>query len=598
MSKRNEEYWRDRAIEREAYWNKQSRDKVEKALARQYYNSMRRIQDDIAALYGRFADENGLSPKEARKLLEGNEFRQWRMSLEEYTRLSATDNAVLRELNTLAMRSRISRLEKIYGQTLVELYKLGKYVEKDMRNFLSDAYKDNYYKGLFEIGKTAGLHGSIGTVSREQLERVLSNPWSGKNYSSRIWNNQQKLAQALKDTVFSGVHRGLSVPKMSKMIQQRMNVGKNEATRLVRTELNYIHNQANLASIEDSGLEFYKFVATLDSRTSQKCRAHDGSIIPVEEASPGDNLPPLHPHCRSTIIGSLGEGKGGQKGLRAARVGKGKTFYVPQQMNYNDYKAVYVDKSKPFGTWAKENGFTGLAAKYTPPAPSQGNPGSGIIEPKEDPLKPKELAGVKRGEEMSFDDANQGRGNSKYRIERGCDINCQSCVVAHEARLRGYDVTAKANFKNPTAERVARQTNLAWINPETQAPVDYITDRTQLYNPKKFMDFMHNTLKEGERYTLEFSWKGRSNYGHIISLYTEKGKIVFYDPQSGRLYKEGTLVNTGGKDKDIILLYLSRLKWQRTVRGYKFYTTPKIMRVDNAVIEPNIAKDILREYEE
>ena len=68
MSKRNEEYWRDRAIEREAYWNKQSRDKVEKALARQYYNSMRRIQDDIAALYGRFADENGLSPKEARKL--------------------------------------------------------------------------------------------------------------------------------------------------------------------------------------------------------------------------------------------------------------------------------------------------------------------------------------------------------------------------------------------------------------------------------------------------------------------------------------------------------------------------------------------------
>ena len=341
MSKRNEEYWRDRAIEREAYWNTQSREKVEKALARHYYNAMRRIQDETAALYGRFADDNGLSLKEARKLLEGNEFRQWRMSLEQYTRLSASDNAVLRELNTLAMRSRISRLEKLYGQTLVELYKLGKYVEKDMRNFFSDAYKDNYYKGLFEIGKTVGLHGSIGTVSREQLERVLSNPWSGKNYSARIWTNQQKLAQTLKDTVFSGVHRGLSVPKMSKMIQQRMNVGKNEATRLVRTELNYIHNQANLASIEDSGLEFYKFVATLDSRTSQKCRSHDGSIIPVEEASPGDNLPPLHPHCRSTIIGSLGEGKGGQKGLRAARSSKGKTFYVPQQMQYNDYSLRY-----------------------------------------------------------------------------------------------------------------------------------------------------------------------------------------------------------------------------------------------------------------
>ena len=95
-------------------------------------------------------------------------------------------------------------------------------------------------------------------------------------------------------------------------------------------------------------------VQTLDSRTSQKCRAHDGSIVPVEDASPGDNLPPLHPNCRSTVIGSLGEGKGGQKGTRAARVGKGKTFYVPQQMQYNDYKAVYVDKTKSFASWAKE----------------------------------------------------------------------------------------------------------------------------------------------------------------------------------------------------------------------------------------------------
>lgn len=85
------------------------------------------------------------------------------------------------------------------------------------------------------------------------------------------------------------------------------------------------------------------------------------------------------------------------------------------------------------------------------------------------------------------------------------------------------------------------------------------------------MDFMHNTLKEGERYTLEFGWKGRSNVGHIISLYIEKGKIVFYDPQSGRLYKEGIRGNTSGKGKDIILRYLSQLKWQRTFYGHKFY---------------------------
>ena len=536
---------------------------------------------------------------EAQRLLMGQEYRTWRMDIEDYVKeIQANgDNELLRELNTLAMRSRITRLDKLYADTLVEIGKLSKDVRAAMDKFLPSAYKDFYYHDLYDIGQKRGLIHPVSRVDAGALESVIRTPWSGKNYSARIWKNGEKLAETIQRTVTAGMHRGCSADELARYVEQRMNVGYSQAVRLVRTELNYVENRAIVDGIKESGMKYYRFVATLDRRTSATCRDHDGHIYPVDDYSPGTNAPPLHPHCRSTIVGSI-KGDGKPKGTRAARDESGKYIRVPADMSYHDWKAVYVDKSKPFGTWAKENGFTEPAAKYTPSATSQGGPGSGIIEPKEDPLKPKELAGVKRGEEMSFDDANQGRGNSKYRIEQGCDINCQSCVVAHEARLRGYNVTAKANFKNPTAERVARQTNLAWINPETQAPIDYITDRKQLYNPKKFMDFMHNTLKEGERYTLEFGWKGRSNVGHIISLYIEKGKIVFYDPQSGRLYKEGTRVNTGGKGKDIILQYLSRLKWQRTFYGHKFYTTPKIMRVDNAVIEPNIAKDILREYEE
>jgi SPP1 gp7 family putative phage head morphogenesis protein len=371
MGKKDENYWKDRATEREEYWYKQSREKIEKDLARQYRQSAQKIQDDIAALYGRFAKENGLSLKEATALLKGNEFKEWRYTLEEYNHLAQNNNAILKELNTLAMRSRISRLDKLYSQTLMELNRLGEHVEKSMTNFLSEAYRDNYYKGLFEIGKTAGIHGTISAVDNKRLEDVLRTPWSGKNYSARIWDNQKKLAETIKQTVFDSVHRGVSVPKLSKMVQDRMGVGKYEATRLVRTELNYVHNQANLDSIKDSGMEFYKFVATLDSRTSQKCRSHDGSIVPVEEASPGDNLPPLHPHCRSTIIGSLGVGKGGQSGKRIAKGNDGKTLYIPQQMAYKDYKAVYIDKTKPLATWAKENSFKGIVSKPALPAKAE-----------------------------------------------------------------------------------------------------------------------------------------------------------------------------------------------------------------------------------
>ena len=79
------------------------------------------------------------------------------MDIKEYVKkIEATgDKGLERELNVLAMHSRISRLDKLYGETLVELDKLGRNVSKRMKSFLTDAYKDNYYHGLYDIAKPA-----------------------------------------------------------------------------------------------------------------------------------------------------------------------------------------------------------------------------------------------------------------------------------------------------------------------------------------------------------------------------------------------------------------------------------------------------------
>ena len=53
-------------------------------------------------------------------------------------------------------------------------------------------------------------------------------------------------------------------------------------------------------------------------------------------------MPPLHPHCRSTIAGSL-KGDSTPKGSRAARDRVGKYIRVPADMKYEDWKAVYID---------------------------------------------------------------------------------------------------------------------------------------------------------------------------------------------------------------------------------------------------------------
>lgn len=350
----NEDYWKKRAEEREAEWIKKSKDTIEKELAEYYRRALSRITDDIAVLYGRYAKDNNLTYTEASKLLTDKEFKQWRMSLEEY--LDAidknVDNKLLLELNTLAMRKRISRLDKLYGDTLKNLYRLGTDSENGMTKFLSGAYKDNYYKNLFDIGKTIGIKSSVSEVDDKKIRKVLNNSWSGKNYSERIWKNTDKLAKLIKNEITDGFHRGVSINKMAKLVQQRMNVGKYEATRLVRTEMNYVQNQAALDSIKDADMKYYIFLATLDKKTSTVCRAHDRKVYPVDSATPGTNMPPLHPHCRSTIAGNLTDYDTG-RGKRTAKNKDGKRIIIPATMNYDDYYKVYIEKSMSFSQWEK-----------------------------------------------------------------------------------------------------------------------------------------------------------------------------------------------------------------------------------------------------
>lgn len=352
-------YWARRSTEREEEWNKKSQETVEKELAAQYERSAQRIQANIEQLYGKFANDNGISIAEAKKLINGPEFRTWKKDVEEYMKeYKETGNPkTLLELNTLSMRSRISRLDKLYGDTLIEIDKLGQKTNATITGFLKSAYKDNRLHSAYELAKRG--QGPLGVaVDNKHVESVLRTPWSGKNYSTRIWDNSDKLSKTIQEVVVSNVHRGTSVEKLAKEVQERMNVSKNNAVRLVRTELNYVHNQATLDSLKSANMEYFQFIATIDKRTSSTCRQHDNNIYPVADAEVGTNVPPLHPRCRSTIAGTLDKkATSGSRTVKMAKANKNEpTRYekVPRNMDYDNWKAVYVDKSKSFTEWRRE----------------------------------------------------------------------------------------------------------------------------------------------------------------------------------------------------------------------------------------------------
>ena len=334
----NKTYWRKRAKQYEQEWSDRLESELEPELAKYFKAALTEIEKDIAVLYAKFAKDNQLSYSEAKKLIRGQEFTEWRMSLKDYVAAAHTNSKILRELNTLAMRSRISRLEKLYSETLKELQNLGEKSEKVVTDFLTTAYIERYSHGIYDLAKVGKLEIPVAAVQPANLEKVLAARWQGGNYSSRIWKNTEKLSSVIKETITAGLHRGLSVPKMSAAVERKMGAGVRNAERLVRTEMNFVQNYAARDSLTAAGLEEYEFIAVLDHRTTPRCQALDGTLHLLEEYSVGTNAPPMHPRCRSTISAVLGE----KTGTRIARNSKGENIQVPASMTYEEYKAVYL----------------------------------------------------------------------------------------------------------------------------------------------------------------------------------------------------------------------------------------------------------------
>lgn len=114
------------------------------------------------------------------------------------------------------------------------------------------------------------------------------------------------------------------------------------ARRIVRTESAYVANAAQKSAYSEAGIDRYRFVATLDSRTCECCGALDGKVFELAKAKPGTNYPPMHPFCRSTTIADFGDDE--LEGLeRRAKDKDGNTVKIPADMTYEQWHRKYVE---------------------------------------------------------------------------------------------------------------------------------------------------------------------------------------------------------------------------------------------------------------
>jgi SPP1 gp7 family putative phage head morphogenesis protein len=97
-----------------------------------------------------------------------------------------------------------------------------------------------------------------------------------------------------------GILLGTSNEDIAQSIRDIIPTQERRATTLARTVTNYAANKARNETIKQNAdiMEGYKWVATLDSRTSLICASRDGKIYEIDDRNP---KPPAHFNCRSTI---------------------------------------------------------------------------------------------------------------------------------------------------------------------------------------------------------------------------------------------------------------------------------------------------------
>ena len=310
LSKKDEKYWGP--LSNKSYWLKRSEEldkvatKVEKEVMKElsalYRDAFRSIEKEVNDFMMKYAVDHKLDYATVTQTLTPIDLAEYNQKIEElYAMYRDTGSEYIKiEIDRLNARAKITRLQALQDAINAELTKVTHEYQMTLEDTLIGLFAEQYK----EVSELLGIMAPV--INREAIKTIIEYPYAGKMFSDRIWDNKDALVKHIKQNLTAGIIRGDSIQKIARQLKKDLNVLYYQAERLVRTETNYAMNQGHLKGYEDSGVvEKYEFLAAIDSRTSKLCKNQNGKTYRLSDAVVGVNLPPLHPHCRSTVISIL-----------------------------------------------------------------------------------------------------------------------------------------------------------------------------------------------------------------------------------------------------------------------------------------------------
>lgn len=312
-------------------------------LAKAYKKAAKSLKDDVNSWYARFAKNNQISLRKAKKLLRKGELEEFRWTLEEYMDKAKSNGSGkwTKMLENASARVHVTRLQALELQCYQHAYEATGSLYDGLHALAKEIYTDGFYRTGYDYQRGIGKYSPFAKINPDVVEKVILKPWAadGSNFSARIWKNRDALMQELHTGLTQALIRGDSLDSLSEHLANRFNVSLNRARTLVLSESAFFTGAAQKDSMIALGVKKYDIVSTLDMKTCSECGSMDGKTFLMAEWEPGVTAPVFHARCRCCIAPHI---EGYADETRVARdTNTGKSIEI-KDMNYPRWKNEFL----------------------------------------------------------------------------------------------------------------------------------------------------------------------------------------------------------------------------------------------------------------
>lgn len=261
---------------------------LKKKLSRLYDSESKKLEKEIAYYYQKYGKDNVLEYRVMMKQLTKEEATMLYEDMDNFFRLHP-EHAALKPV-----RESIYKLNRLEGlQLSIMKQQLG--LSSEEAALIGDhllSYTISTYEGVQGL---IPFNQFDGRAAKQVGQKIINDA----DFEKRLLANREKLANYLNNDIAKGIARGDGYDRLSKQTCDRFDgVSRRSAYRLLYTEGTRMFNRANSEAFAEAGINQYRYCSAGDKRVCGDCKALEGNVYNIDEASEGTNYPPMHPWCR------------------------------------------------------------------------------------------------------------------------------------------------------------------------------------------------------------------------------------------------------------------------------------------------------------